>query len=82
MAEKVLTVCPYCGSGCKMNLLVEDGAIVGAEGAHGVTNEGELCLKGYYGWDFLNDTKLLTPRLKKASPEAASRGRPERGLMG
>ena len=29
MAEKVLTVCPYCGSGCKMNLLVEDGAIVG-----------------------------------------------------
>jgi formate dehydrogenase major subunit len=48
-----------------MNLLVEDGAIVGAEGAHGVTNEGELCLKGYYGWDFLNDTKLLTPRLKK-----------------
>jgi len=65
MAEKVLTVCPYCGAGCKMNLLVEDGAIVGAEGAHGVTNEGELCLKGYYGWDFLNDTKLLTPRLKK-----------------
>ena len=37
----------------------------GAEGANGVTNEGELCLKGRYGWDFLNDTKLLTPRLKK-----------------
>ncbi|MGL9734955.1 MAG: molybdopterin-dependent oxidoreductase [Symbiopectobacterium sp.] len=37
--------------------------MVGAEGANGVTNEGELCLKGYYGWDFLNDTKLLTPRL-------------------
>ena len=65
MAEKVLTVCPYCGAGCKLNLLVENGAIVGAEGAQGVTNEGELCLKGYYGWDFLNDTKLLTPRLKK-----------------
>ena len=65
MAEKVLTVCPYCGSGCKLNLLVENGSIIGAEPAHGVTNEGELCLKGYYGWDFLNDTKLLTPRLKK-----------------
>lgn len=65
MAERVLTVCPYCGAGCKMNLFVENGAVVGAEGAHGVTNEGELCLKGYYGWDFLNDTKLLTPRLKK-----------------
>jgi len=65
MAEKVLTVCPYCGSGCKLNLVVENGSIIGAEPANGVTNEGELCLKGYYGWDFLNDTKLLTPRLKK-----------------
>ncbi|RJX30239.1 MAG: formate dehydrogenase subunit alpha [Oxalobacter sp.] len=61
--KKVITVCPYCASGCKINLLVEDGKIVGAEGANGVTNEGELCLKGYYGWDFLNDTQLLTPRL-------------------
>jgi formate dehydrogenase major subunit len=61
--KKVITVCPYCGAGCKMNLVVEDGKIVRAEGANGVTNQGELCLKGYYGWDFLNDTKLLTPRL-------------------
>ncbi len=37
--------------------------IVGAEGANGKTNEGELCLKGYYGWDFVHDTKILTPRL-------------------
>ena len=29
----------------------------GAEGANGKTNEGELCLKGYYGWDFVHDTK-------------------------
>ncbi|MFA3760366.1 formate dehydrogenase subunit alpha [Yersinia sp. 2466 StPb PI] len=63
--KKALTVCPYCGSGCKINLLVENGKVVGAEGANGVTNQGELCLKGYYGWDFLNDTKLLTPRLKQ-----------------
>ncbi|RJT42242.1 formate dehydrogenase subunit alpha [Rahnella woolbedingensis] len=61
--EKILTVCPYCGSGCKLNLLVEDGKVTGAEGADGVTNQGQLCLKGYYGWDFLNDTGLLTPRL-------------------
>ena len=61
--EKVITVCPYCGSGCKINLLVENNKVIGAEGANGVTNEGALCLKGLYGWDFLNDTKLLTPRL-------------------
>ena len=62
--EKHMTVCPYCGSGCKLNLLVENNKVVGAEPLNGVTNEGELCLKGYYGWDFINDTKILTPRLK------------------
>ncbi|SFN35800.1 formate dehydrogenase major subunit [Candidatus Pantoea varia] len=61
--KKVTTVCPYCGAGCKLNLVVENGKIIRAEAANGVTNQGELCLKGYYGWDFLNDTKLLTPRL-------------------
>jgi formate dehydrogenase major subunit len=63
IVEKVLTVCPYCASGCKLYLLVEDGKVIGAEGADGYTNQGELCLKGYYGWDFINDTKILTPRL-------------------
>ncbi|PRH18943.1 formate dehydrogenase subunit alpha [Burkholderia multivorans] len=63
--KKVIEVCPYCGSGCKLNLLVENDKVVGAEPLHGRTNEGELCLKGYYGWDFINDTKILTPRLRE-----------------
>lgn len=61
--EKHMVVCPYCGSGCKLDLLVEDGLIVGAEPLDGLTNEGELCLKGLCGYDFVNDTKILTPRL-------------------
>ncbi|QHM76884.1 Formate dehydrogenase H [Mixta theicola] len=61
--KKVMTVCPYCASGCKLRLLVEDNRVVGAEPAAGKNNQGTLCLKGYYGWDFLNDTQLLTPRL-------------------
>jgi formate dehydrogenase (hydrogenase) len=65
MAETVLTVCPYCGAGCMLNLIVENGTIVRAEPAPGRTNQSTLCLKGLYGWDFLNDTKRLTPRLKK-----------------
>ncbi|MFB5678390.1 formate dehydrogenase subunit alpha [Paenibacillus terreus] len=65
MGDKVLTVCPYCGSGCQMFLKVEDGQVVGAEPADGRTNEGNLCLKGHYGWDFLNDPQLLTARLRK-----------------
>lgn len=61
--KKITSVCPYCGAGCKMKLVVDNGKIVRAEAADGKTNQNELCLKGYYGWDFLNDTKLLTPRL-------------------
>lgn len=62
--KKIIEVCPYCASGCKINLQVDNGKVVGAEGANGLTNEGELCLKGLYGWDFIHDTKILTPRLR------------------
>lgn len=65
MENKVLTVCPYCGAGCQLYLVVENNKIVRAEPANGKTNEGNLCLKGHYGWDFLNDPKILTSRLKK-----------------
>lgn len=62
--KNVITVCPYCASGCKISLVVDNGSIVRAESAGGKTNQGKLCLKGYYGWDFINDTQILTPRLK------------------
>lgn len=65
MEKKVLTVCPYCGGGCQLYLVVEDDKIVRAEPADGRTNQGNLCLKGHYGWDYLNDPQLLTARLKK-----------------
>jgi len=31
----------------------------------GRTNAGTLCLKGHYGWDYLNDPQILTKRLRK-----------------
>ena len=31
----------------------------------GVNNEGRLCLKGLYGWDYLNDPQILTRRLRQ-----------------
>lgn len=62
--KRITTVCPYCASGCKMQLTVEEGNITRADAAMGKNNQGTLCLKGYYGWDFINDTQILTPRLK------------------
>ena len=62
--RKAIVVCPYCGTGCKFNLIVDDNDIVvGAEPLNGITNEGYLCLKGWFGYDFINDTRILTPRV-------------------
>lgn len=36
----------------------------GLKRRRGKPTRGTLCLKGYYGWDFINDTQILTPRLK------------------
>ena len=67
MEKKVLTTCPYCGAGCQFYLVVDEAKnkILRSEPANGRTNEGTLCLKGHYGWDFLNDPQILTPRLTK-----------------
>lgn len=65
MGKQVLTTCPYCGAGCQLYLNVEDGQIVSATPADGRTNQGNLCLKGHYGWDYLNDPQILTKRLTK-----------------
>lgn len=61
--ERTMEVCPYCGAGCKLDLLTEDGKAIGAEGLNGITNQGELCLKGMFGYDFLNDNDIIAPRI-------------------
>ena len=46
--QKILTTCPYCGTGCTMLLQVRDGRVVGVlPDAEGV-GQGKLCIKG---WD-------------------------------
>lgn len=67
--EKVYSVCPYCGVGCKLELHVdrkknEIVRITGAEGAP--TNNGMLCVKGRYGYDFVgHPDRLTTPLIKE-----------------
>ncbi|STL49517.1 formate dehydrogenase H alph subunit (formate-hydrogen-lyase-linked selenocysteine-containing polypeptide) [Escherichia coli] len=38
--KKVVTVCPYCASGCKINLVVDNRKIVRAEGSAGENQPG------------------------------------------
>ena len=42
--KKITSVCPYCGAGCKLKLVVDNNKIIRAEAADGVTNQNQLCL--------------------------------------
>ena len=65
-AEKVKTTCPYCGVGCQMYLHVQDNKVVKVTGAEGVPNQGRLCVKGRFGYDFINsEERLETPLIKE-----------------
>lgn len=66
--KKVETVCPYCGVGCKLELHIDEKAnrivkIRGVEDAP--TNNGMLCVKGRYGFDFVSHPERLTVPLIK-----------------
>ena len=76
--KQVQTTCAYCGAGCQINFTVDEEAnkIVEATPADGRTNEGTLCLKGHYGWDYLNDPKILTKRLRKPMIRKGGKGSP------
>jgi formate dehydrogenase major subunit len=63
----VPTICPYCGTGCGLNFVVKDGKIVGVEPwkRHPV-NEGKVCPKGNFGYEFINrEDRLTTPLIKE-----------------
>ena len=59
--DEVDTICPYCGCGCSVTLGVKDGTIraVGAEPGKGV-NQGDLCVKGRFGFGFVHHPDRLT----------------------
>ncbi|MGA8848213.1 MAG: formate dehydrogenase subunit alpha [Dehalococcoidia bacterium] len=66
-AEEIKTICPYCGVGCSLYLGVRDNRIVSVRGAgDGSVNRGSLCVKGRWGYDFINHPeRLTTPLIKK-----------------
>lgn len=64
--EKVRTTCSYCGVGCQLDLTVNDGNVVGVQPHKGTPNDGLLCVKGKFGYKFINHPdRLKTPLIKK-----------------
>lgn len=64
--QEVRTTCPYCGVGCQVVLHVdrERNRVVRVTGAEGVApNDGMLCVKGRFGYDFAASRARLTQPL-------------------
>jgi len=68
--KKVQTTCPYCGVGCQIEMWVQNGKIVRSNGVEGVMpNDGRLCIKGRFGYEFVQSKKRLTSPLIKKNGE-------------
>ena len=64
--KKVPTTCTYCGVGCQLELQVKDNTVVGAQPLYGEANKGLLCVKGKFGYNFINHKDRLTkPLIRK-----------------
>jgi len=65
--EKVRTTCNYCGVGCQLDLNVANDRIVGVTSPDpGETlNDGNLCVKGRFAYDFVHhEERLKTPLIR------------------
>jgi len=64
--KKVDSVCPYCGVGCLLTYNVKNNKILYTEGRDGPSNLSRLCVKGRYGFDYINnDGRLTKPLIRK-----------------
>ena len=66
--EVIDSVCTYCGVGCDIAANVKDNKIQSIF-AHpdGVVSEGKLCVKGKYGFEFVDaPDRLRIPRIRKS----------------
>lgn len=64
--RQVNSVCPYCGVGCQLTFNVKDDKILSVTGRDGPANEGRLCVKGRFGFDYIASPERLTvPLIRK-----------------
>ncbi len=61
--HEVKSVCPFCGVGCQVSIKVKDGKVAFVEGINGPANEGRLCVKGRFGYDYIQHPHRLTKPL-------------------
>lgn len=64
--RSVDSLCPFCGVGCQTTFHVKDDKIQYVEGRDGPANENRLCVKGRFGFDYIDHPERLTvPLIRK-----------------
>ncbi|RLA66427.1 MAG: formate dehydrogenase [Epsilonproteobacteria bacterium] len=65
--KEIESVCTYCGVGCDITGVVENNKIIKIFAQKdGVVSEGKLCIKGKYGYDFVDaKDRIREPRIRK-----------------
>jgi formate dehydrogenase major subunit len=64
--RQVESVCPYCGVGCQLTYNIKDNKILYVQGKDGPANSSRLCVKGRYGFDYVQHRHRLTkPLIRK-----------------
>ncbi len=69
--ERTRTICAYCGVGCSVDVLTRGERIVAVQPAmDGPANQGALCVKGQFAWDFVHHPdRLRTPLVRDGNGE-------------
>ncbi|HLQ73393.1 MAG TPA: formate dehydrogenase subunit alpha [Bacillota bacterium] len=65
--EKTKTVCTFCGVGCSYEVWTKDRKILKIQpSSDSPVNQISTCVKGKFGWDFVNsDERLTNPLIRK-----------------
>jgi formate dehydrogenase major subunit len=64
--REVDSVCPYCGVGCQITYKIRQDRIVSVDGRDGPSNQDRLCVKGRFGFDYVDHPHRLTvPLIRK-----------------
>jgi len=71
--EEIDSICPFCGVGCQLTYQVRDNRIAAVQGRSGPSNENRLCVKGRFGFDYINNPQRLTRPLIRRD-DAPKRG--------
>ena len=65
--KKTDTTCSFCSLGCTLTLGEKNKRVVGVSSPADSHNDGNLCVKGRYGWPYVYSVDRLTkPKIKRA----------------